>query len=112
MPPTWHYTTFSEALDHWQSLAAGLVALIAALVAVLGAEAFARLKERREIRALRASLASEMRLYVQLLISTREILTKRKEAFRIGDEQQQDFRDMAVLPPPIVYPAALIGWGL
>jgi hypothetical protein len=56
----WHYTTFPEALHHWQSLAAGGVALIAALVAIFGAEFVARCKERREIEALRASLAGEI----------------------------------------------------
>jgi hypothetical protein len=52
-PPPWHYTTFWDWLDHWQSLAAGLVALGAAIVAVGGAEWFARRKERREIEAIR-----------------------------------------------------------
>jgi hypothetical protein len=102
----WRYTTFPEALDHWQSLAAGGVALIAALVAVFGAEVFARCKERREVQALRASLASEIRLYVDLLIEARYRLTKGKEAFRSGKPPHRDFRDWAVLPPPVVYPAA------
>ncbi len=53
----WRYTTLLEMLDHWQSLAAGLIALLAAIVAVGGPEFFARLKERREIKALRAALA-------------------------------------------------------
>jgi hypothetical protein len=34
-------------LDHWQSLAAGLVALLAALVAILGSEFFADLTRGR-----------------------------------------------------------------
>ena len=64
------------------------------------------------MRALRASLAGEIRLYVDLLIKTRHILTRRKEAFRKGLEQQRDFRDLAVLQPPVVYPAAADRLGL
>jgi hypothetical protein len=41
--------------------------LIAALVAIFGAEFFARCKERREIEGLRASLAGEIPLYVEPL---------------------------------------------
>jgi hypothetical protein len=108
----WHYTTFWDWLDHWQSLAAGGVALIAALVAVFGAEVFARCKEQREIEALRAALASEVRLYVGFLISARQILTRSKEAFRKGEQQQRDFRDLAVLQPPVVYPAVVDRLGL
>ena len=104
MPPEDWIQHWKAVLYHWQSLAAGLVALLAALVAVLGAEFFARCKERREIQALRASLASEIRLYVDLLIMARLFLTRGKEAFRLGAEP--NFRDLAALPPPIVYPAA------
>jgi hypothetical protein len=89
----WHYTTFPEALDHWQSLAAGGVALIAALVAIFGAEFFARGKERREIEALRASFGRDP-LYIDLLIKTREILMTLKEAFGKGQQPQRDFRDL------------------
>jgi hypothetical protein len=86
----WNYTTFWDWLDHWQSLVAGLVALLAALVAVLGSEVFARRKERREIQALRDSLASEIRLYFDLLIKGRQVLTRSKEAFRSGGQAQKD----------------------
>jgi hypothetical protein len=108
----WHYTTFPEALDHWQTLIAGGVALLAALIAFFGAEFFARRKARREIQALRALLASEIRLYVNFLIKTRFILTLRIEAFRAGEEELRDFRDLAVLQPPVVYPAAADRLGL
>jgi hypothetical protein len=45
----WHYTTFPEALDHWQSLAAGGVALIAALVAIFGAEGCCQTKSPQRL---------------------------------------------------------------
>ena len=92
--------------------ASRLVAVLAALIAVLGTEYFARRKERREIRALRASLASEIRMYVHSLINTRFILTLRKEAFQMGEEQLRDFRDLVVLRPPVVYPAVADRLGL
>jgi hypothetical protein len=61
VPASWHYTTFVDALDHWQNLAAGLVAVFAAVIAVSSTEFFARRKERREIEALLASLCSAAR---------------------------------------------------
>jgi hypothetical protein len=72
------------------------------------AEGFARLKEWREIKALRASLAAEIRLYVELPIKTREILKTIEPQFGPGEQQnkQGDLRDLAALHPPTVYPAA------
>jgi hypothetical protein len=95
-------TTFLEALDRWQTIIAGLVALLAALIAVGGAEWRAR-------KALRASLASEIRLYVDLLIKTRESLKRLKPSFDGFEYKQRDLRDLAVLHPPTVYPAAAGG---
>ena len=114
MPASWHYTTFIDALDHWQSLAAGLVAVCAAVIAVGGTEFFARRKERREIEALLASLAAEIRLYVDLLIKTRYLLKVREKAFfgEKASETQRDLRDLTVLQPPTVYPTATERLGL
>ena len=89
--PPGHFTTWLDLLDHWQSLVAGSVALIAALIAVLVPERFARRKEQREIDALRTLLAGEIRLYLDLLISTRRLLTTRKEDFRKGLVPSQRF---------------------
>jgi hypothetical protein len=85
-----------------------LLALLAAGVAVGGAEFFARMKEWRERKALRASLAAEIRLYVEFFIKTHEILTRLETQFLVVSEQQSkqgDLRDLAVLHPPTVYPA-------
>jgi hypothetical protein len=98
----WHFTTFWDWLDHWQTGLAGAGALLAAVIAVGGSEWRAR-------KALRASLASEIRLYVDLLIKTRETLMRREEKFLSGKQPQRDFRDLAVLHPPTVYPAAAAG---
>ena len=100
----WHFTTVPDALDHWQSLAAGFVALLAALFAVFGAEVFARCKERREIQALRAMLAVEIRESIGILITTREILRPYS-----GPEKPmlaRDLRSVVAFPPPTVYPAS------
>jgi hypothetical protein len=59
---------------------------MAALVAIFGAEFFPRCKERREIEALRASLAGEIPLYLDLPINTREILMTLKEALGKGQQ--------------------------
>lgn len=61
-------------LDHWQSLAAGLVALLAAILAVFGAEFFARRKERRETEGIRIALAVEARRLMDTMIETHAVL--------------------------------------
>jgi hypothetical protein len=68
------WTTFLEKLDHWQSLAAGLVALLAAILAVFGAEFFARRKERRETEGIRVALAVEARRLMDTMIETHAVL--------------------------------------
>ena len=84
-------------LYDWQTFLAGVLALLAAFIAVI-------VPEWRARKALRASLAGEIRLYVDLLIEARDRLTTGKEAFRSG-RPHRDF-DWAVLPPPVVYPVA------
>jgi hypothetical protein len=92
------HSRVNEFLYDWQTLIAGLAALLAALVAV-------GVPEWRARTALRASVASEIRLYVELLIDARDRLVSGKEAFLSGASPDRDF-DWAVLPPPVVYPAA------
>jgi hypothetical protein len=99
----WHFTTVPDALDHWQALIAGLVALLAAVIAV-------GVPDWRARTALRASLASEVRLYVDLLIQTREILRRFS-----GPEKlmlARDLRSVAVFNPATVYPASADRVGL
>jgi hypothetical protein len=65
-----------------------LLAIAAAGIAVGGPEFFARRRAPREVEALRASLAAEVPLYVDLLIKTREMLKSFRTEFirrdRIG----------------------------
>jgi hypothetical protein len=107
-PPPWHFTTWFDALDHWQTLAAGLVAILAALIAVSVPECFARRRDRREIEALRKALAGEIRLYIDLLINIRDILRKPETSLH----SQGDLRALNVLHPPTVYPALAAKMGL
>ena len=99
MPPPWHFTTWLDLFDHWQSLTAGLAAIVAALIAVFGAEFFAWLRARREDKAVRASLAVEIRSLLNVLIDTHEILTLME--FPTG----QSVASAAKPPRPTVYPA-------
>jgi hypothetical protein len=96
------HSRVDQFLYDWQTVIAGSAALLAAFIAVV-------VPEWRARKGLRAMLAGEIRLYVELLIDARDRLTKGKEAFRSGKQAQLDFRDWAVLPPPVVYPAAAAG---
>jgi hypothetical protein len=109
-PPPWQFTTWLDLLDHWQSLAAGLVAVAAASIAVGGAELFARLKERRVRKAILLSLAVEVRACLDLLIRKREIIRRlcRREAFVFG----RDLKAVIELPSPIVFSASADRIGL
>jgi hypothetical protein len=92
-----------NALKPWQSLVAGLLALVAAVVAVGGTEWVERRKEERETAAIRASLAVEIWLFVTFLIETRQSLTRTKDAFLKG--AQIDLKTLSALPEPTMYPA-------
>jgi hypothetical protein len=83
---------------------AGAGALLAALIAVGGSEWRAR-------KATRTMLASEVRLYVDLLIITRGVLKESEPWFlgKNGKGLQRDLRDLTVVFPPIVYPVAAAG---
>ena len=98
------HSRVDQFLYDWQTLIAGLLALLAALIAVGGAEWRAR-------KAVRTTLGSEIRVYVDLLIKTREKF-KRLEPQFFGEgakAQQRDLRALAVLYPPTIYPAAAAG---
>jgi hypothetical protein len=95
----WHYTTWLDVVRPWQTIIAGVLALPPALIAVGGSEWRAR-------KALRASLTSETRLYVEFLINARETFIRVEPSFLAGESVQRDLKALAVLHPPTVYPAA------
>jgi hypothetical protein len=108
MPPPWHFTTWLDLLDHWQSLAAGLVALAAAIIAVGGSELFGRLKERRERKAILLSLAAEVSSYLDLFIRKREMIQRLSPL----DVRGRDLKVAVELPSPTVFLASADRIGL
>ena len=90
-----------NVLDHWQALVAGLVALLAALVAVLGAEWFAHRKERREAAAIRASLAVEVQQFIDTLLRVRGMI----QALAGSKFDRGDMLRFTQFHWPVVYPA-------
>jgi hypothetical protein len=99
------HSRLDRFLYDWQSLMAGLVAVAAAIIAVGGAELFARLKEGREREAILLSLAVEVRSYIDLLIRKREIiqrLSPQETLALLGRE----LKVVGELPSPIVFSAS------
>jgi hypothetical protein len=105
-----HRWDLPDFLYRGQSLAAGLVALAAAVIALAGAEVFARLKERRERKAILLSLAAEVRAYLDIFISKREIVHRisRQEAPVFG----RDLKAVVETRSPIVFSASADRIGL
>jgi hypothetical protein len=68
MPP-WHYTTPLDLLDHWQTLIAGGLALLAAGLTVWVTMSIERRKAKREMVAFRKSLAVELRQLIPRALS-------------------------------------------
>jgi hypothetical protein len=65
----WHFTTWFDLLDHWQTLVAGLLAVLAAVVTVWWTEGFSRRRERREAEAIKSSLAVEIKAFLNVLLT-------------------------------------------
>jgi len=119
------WTMLINWLDHWQSLAAGLVAIVAALLAVFGTEFFAQRKERREIEGIRVALAVEARGLMDTMIATHAALVDmlsipetsairsvgavpaaKLERARAAEKAVRSIgRSLAELRKPVVYPA-------
>jgi hypothetical protein len=120
----WHATGFWDWVDHWQTLIAGVLAFVAGVGTVVVAmrviaatreqtATTVRLERERastEVDMLRKSLAVEIRLYIETLITTREILRQRS-----GPEKHmraRDLRSVVAFHPPTVYPASADRIGL
>jgi len=72
----WHYTTIVDFVDHWQTLVAGLIALITAIITVFVTLKVERQKADREIDALRNSLAVELRQLIPRALGAHTSLKK------------------------------------
>lgn len=100
----WHYTTAVDFVDHWQTLLAGLIALIAAIITVFVTLRVERRKVDRDLDALRKSLAIELRQLVPRALAAHLSLQ------RLGNKPDGPItarmvESMSRVPVPIVYPA-------
>jgi hypothetical protein len=118
MQETWNITPWVEFFDHWQPLEAGALAVIAALIAVLGTHYWAQQKERQEIEAIRLSLAVEIRQLVNILLETHETFTlfQAHETLTPASFESaalaEDVSNETSRGVPVVYPAAAARVGL
>jgi hypothetical protein len=111
MPPPWHFTTWLDLFDHWQTLATGFLALAAALIAV----GVALRKDRREVRAMRLSLAVEIRRLINIMLQTHAIfdLTSRSnKALPADDVVKEISRGVPVVFPAMADRVGLLGFRL
>jgi hypothetical protein len=125
----------AQFLYDWQTVIAGVLALVAAWLTIRATKRSAereietsqaqtavaqkqiettvsleRERVSSEVDALRKSLAVEIRQYIDILITTREILRRRS-----GPEKRmlaRDLRSVVAFHPPTVYPASADRIGL
>ena len=100
----WHYTTIVDFVDHWQTLLAGLIALIAAIITVFVTLKVERRKADREIDALRKSLAIELRQLIPRALGAHTSL-KKLGGKTDGPITARLVESLSRMPAPIVYPA-------
>lgn len=100
----WHYTTIVDLIDHWQTLFAGLIALVAALITVFVTLKVERRQVDREIDALRKSLAIELRQLIPGALRVHGSLAKLSSKTD-GPVTARMVESLSRMPVPIVYPA-------
>jgi hypothetical protein len=101
---SWHYTTIVDFIDHWQTLVAGLIALIAAIITVFVTLKVERRQVEREIDALRKSLAIELRQLIPRALGAHTSLQKLGSKAD-GPITTRMVESLSRVPVPIVYPA-------
>ena len=104
MQTPWHFTTWLDLRDHWQTGLAGLAALFAAIITVLVTLRVERGKARREVDALRKSLAVELRLQIPRALAVYRSLGLRASR---SDEpiSARIVQSLSRMPAPIIYSA-------
>jgi hypothetical protein len=105
-PWQWQFTTWLALFDHWQSLVAGVLAFVAAVIVVGFSELFAGRQRRREVAAIRASLAVEISEFIKLMIETHVVLTG------LSMPPMRSSLAKFEVPRPTVYPATADRIGL
>jgi len=110
--PLWHYTTVVDFVDHWQPLIAGLLALLAAIITVGVMLKIEQRKVDREIKYLRKSLATELRLLLRRAFGAHNSLKKRLVEKTGGPITSRIVERLSRVPASIVYPATADRIGL
>lgn len=100
----WHYTTLVDFVDHWQTLIAGLIALVAAAITVHCTLRVEQRKVDRELDALRKSLAIELRQLIPRALGVHGSLAKLGSKTD-GPITARMLESLSRMPVPIVYPA-------
>jgi hypothetical protein len=100
----WCYTTFVDFLDHWQTLLAGLIALVAAIITVIITLKVEQRKVDRETAALRKSLAVEIRQLIPGALGAHVSLQKLGSKAD-GPITARMVESLSRTPTPIVYPS-------
>ena len=111
----WRYTTLLDAFDHWQTVIAGFVALVAALITVLVTLRVERRKADREIDGLRKSLGVELRQQIpsalavygslERLGNKSDDLAQRLTGKSVERITTRMVESLSRMPTPMMYPA-------
>jgi hypothetical protein len=109
-----------DLLDHWQTFAAGVLTVGAAFIAgvyALGAAFIAvraaRQQERREVEALRLSMAAEIRRLVDVMLQTHEIferVSRTGQSLLADDVVKEISRHTPVVFPAMADRIGLLGF--
>ena len=98
----WHFTTWLDLADHWQSLFAGILALAAAGIAVIGTAVIERRKSKAEVDRVRLSLAIECRILLARAYAAWNLLSQlAQQPTSITARQVESF---ALMPGLTVFP--------
>jgi hypothetical protein len=98
----WRYTTPLDLIDHWQTLIAGGLALLAAAVTVWVTLRIERRKVEREVDALRKSLAIELRQMIPKALSSHGSL-RRLAANPNGQITTRMVENFSPVREPVIY---------
>jgi len=101
----WHFTTWLDLFDHWQTVIAGFVALVAALITVWVTLRVERGKAEREVNALRKSLAVELRMQITRAADVYDGLRELASTAAARPITARMVESKSRMPAPIIYSA-------
>jgi hypothetical protein len=105
MAEPWHFTTWIDLFDHWQALVAGVLGFAAGIFTVYYTLSIERRKARRELDALRKSLAVELRQIIPRALGAGTDLRNLARSNQQITARMVDY--YARVPVPQVYPATV-----